>query len=251
IVPPRCAIPRTDSRVSGTTSSSPSSPAYPRLMPRTSQPRLTADRTAARMTALSPGASPPPVEMAMRMERRLQGLRGQQMENLAGLGVTSQLGLLKDGLAVVHDFEPPTARRYHLDLCGGKLLTNRGRQTDGPGFVVSYRAVFDRNAHCRSLEVCVSQGSRGRRGRRGDRGEVASITSTPSTPSTTSAPIPPWTRAAGESYPAAPSARAVNPPAPEAVRSRRAPRSAHRSCRSPSPQASCPRWSRGRCTHRR
>src|SRR5688500_8911035 len=232
MVPPRCAIPRTDSRVSGTTSSSPSSPAYPRLMPSTSQPRLTADRTAARMTALSPGASPPPVEMAMRMERRLQGLRGQQVENLAGLGVTSKLGLLKDGLSVVHDFEPPTARRDQLDLCRGKLLTNRGRQTDGPGFVVSYCAVFDRNAHCRSLEVCVSQGSRGRRGRRGDRGNVGcltSITSTPSTTSTTSGQVPPWKRAAGESYPVAPFARAANPPAPEAMRSRHAPRSAHRS----------------------
>src|SRR5688572_32547670 len=118
-------------------------------MPSTSQPRLTADRTAARMTALSPGASPPPVEMAMRMERRLQGLRGQQMENLAGLGVASKPRLLKDGLSVARHFEPPAARRYQLDLCRGKLLTNRGRQTDGPGFVVSYRAVFDGNAHGR------------------------------------------------------------------------------------------------------
>ena len=53
--------------VSGTTSSSPSRPAKPRLMPSTSQPRLMAESTAARMTALSPGASPPPVEIAMRI----------------------------------------------------------------------------------------------------------------------------------------------------------------------------------------
>ena len=62
-------MPRTESFVSGMTSSSPISPANPRLMPSTSQPRLIADSTAARMTALRPGASPPPVEMAMRMIR--------------------------------------------------------------------------------------------------------------------------------------------------------------------------------------
>ena len=67
IVPPRCAMPRTDSRVSDTTSSSPSNPANPRLMPRTSQFRLSAVSTTARITALSPGASPPPVEMPSRM----------------------------------------------------------------------------------------------------------------------------------------------------------------------------------------
>jgi hypothetical protein len=42
-------------------------PANPRLMPRTSQPRLIAERAAARMTAFRPGASPPPVEIAMRI----------------------------------------------------------------------------------------------------------------------------------------------------------------------------------------
>src|SRR5579872_572609 len=67
-------MPRTASRVNGTTSSSPSSPANPRLIPRTSQSRLTAARTAARMTALSPGASPPPVEMA----KRTSGMLHQQ-----------------------------------------------------------------------------------------------------------------------------------------------------------------------------
>jgi hypothetical protein len=71
-----CAIPRTDSLVRGMTSSSPSSPAKPRLMPRTSHPRLMAESVAARMTALSPGASPPPVEIAMRMSGERSGVGG-------------------------------------------------------------------------------------------------------------------------------------------------------------------------------
>jgi hypothetical protein len=36
-------------------------------MPYTSHPRLIADKTAARMTAFNPGASPPPVEIAIRL----------------------------------------------------------------------------------------------------------------------------------------------------------------------------------------
>src|SRR5437867_6221908 len=70
MVPPRWAMPRTESRVRMTTSSSPSRPAKPRFTPSTSHPRLSADNTAARMTAFRPGASPPPVEMAIRIDDR-------------------------------------------------------------------------------------------------------------------------------------------------------------------------------------
>jgi hypothetical protein len=38
-----------------------------RLMPRMSRPRSIAERTAARMTAFRPGASPPPGEIAIRI----------------------------------------------------------------------------------------------------------------------------------------------------------------------------------------
>jgi hypothetical protein len=69
-------MPRTLSTVSGTISSSPSRPAKPRLMPRTSQPRVRADSTAARMTALRPGASPPPVEIAIRMFLKMTWVLG-------------------------------------------------------------------------------------------------------------------------------------------------------------------------------
>ena len=40
-------------------------PLKPSRMPMVSQPRRAADSVAARMTALRPGASPPPVEMAI------------------------------------------------------------------------------------------------------------------------------------------------------------------------------------------
>src|SRR5512141_2945060 len=54
-------IPRTVFGLSGMRSGSPRSPAKPCRIPITSQPRFTADNTAVRMTAFSPGASPPPV----------------------------------------------------------------------------------------------------------------------------------------------------------------------------------------------
>lgn len=83
------------------------------------------------------------------VEKRLHGLRCEQMDDLARLRVTSDLRLLKDRLAVASDFESPAAGWDHLDLGGREPLTNRGRQTDGPGLVVSYRAVLDRYSHRR------------------------------------------------------------------------------------------------------
>jgi hypothetical protein len=69
------------------------------------------------------------------------------MKDLARLRVTPDPRLLKDGLAIPRDLEPPAARRHHLDLRGRELLANCGRQTDGPGLVVSDGAVFDRDPH--------------------------------------------------------------------------------------------------------
>jgi hypothetical protein len=69
------------------------------------------------------------------------------VENLAWLGMTSELRLLKDRLAIPRDFESSAARGNHLDLGVRVRLTNRGRQTDGPWLVVSYRAILDRDAH--------------------------------------------------------------------------------------------------------
>src|SRR3954463_1601486 len=127
-------MPRTEFFVSGMTSSSPMRPAKPRLMPRTSHPRLIAESAAARMTALRPGASPPPVEIAMRIcdvmmlgyvgcdvpranasRRRIgpdQVLEvlpsaggAYQSDNLARLGMATKLGLLEQRGAVFRHFE--------------------------------------------------------------------------------------------------------------------------------------------------
>ena len=62
IVPPRGRIPETSRRPSGSTIPS-TSPRQPSRTPTTSQPRSSARRVTARMTAFSPGQSPPPVRI--------------------------------------------------------------------------------------------------------------------------------------------------------------------------------------------
>src|SRR5437016_5186869 len=143
IVPPRCAMPRTESRVSETTSSSPKRPAKPRLIPSTSQPRLIDARTTVRMTAFSPGASPPPVESAMRMTQLLL----EQLQYLAWPRMPIQLRLFEDRSTIPRHFEASLPGRNHLYLRTGIRRANFGRQTDGPRLVVSKRAVFDRDGH--------------------------------------------------------------------------------------------------------
>src|SRR5688500_14791819 len=173
-------MPRTDCFVSGTTSSSPISPANPRLIPRTSQPRLIAESTAARITALSPGASPPPVEIAIRMKAaadptggtpgegghgtesndtmtprvaagsRSRGCFAEQTQDLAGPGVPAELRLLEDGHSVSRHLEAAATGGLHGDRRVGIAFTNRGRQTGGPRLVVSNGAVFDVDRHMSS-----------------------------------------------------------------------------------------------------
>src|SRR5687767_4356045 len=116
MVPPRCAMPRTDSRVRETTSSSPSRPAKPRLIPSTSQLRLTAESTAERITALSPGASPPPVEMP----RRMPSFR-EQLEDLPRARVTLEPGLLEDHASIASHLESPATGRNQLHVGIGIL----------------------------------------------------------------------------------------------------------------------------------
>src|SRR3954469_22071764 len=62
IVPPRGRIPET-SRSARSRNSPSTSPRQPSRMPTESQPAASASRTTARITALSPGQSPPPVRM--------------------------------------------------------------------------------------------------------------------------------------------------------------------------------------------
>src|SRR3982751_3429877 len=147
-------MPRTESFVSGTTSSSPSSPAKPRLMPTTSHPRLMAERTAARMTAFRPGASPPPVERAMRIQYVVKrwwvgdvtwadasGRRvgpcgvtsakrsarcAQQAHDLPRLRMPTELRFLEHGTAILQYLEPPARARYELHVGVGKALSDLG-----------------------------------------------------------------------------------------------------------------------------
>src|SRR5438445_12241523 len=69
MVPPSPRIPATWRGVSGLGACSPRRPAQPSVIPRTSCPSALARRTTARIAALSPGASPPPVSTPMRKAR--------------------------------------------------------------------------------------------------------------------------------------------------------------------------------------
>src|SRR5262245_1385771 len=130
MVPPRWPMPRTESRVSETTSSSPSSPANPRFTPSTSQLRLWADSTAARITAFSPGAALPPSESPTRSRSWLEQLQAHPWPR-----VPVEPGLLEDRLAIADDLEASLPRRDESDLRVGILCANLGRQTDGPWLV--------------------------------------------------------------------------------------------------------------------
>jgi hypothetical protein len=61
--------------------------------------------------------------------------------------VATGLGFLVDRNAIAQNFESTAPRWNQFDLRLGKPLTNFGRQTGGPGFVVSNDAVFDRDLH--------------------------------------------------------------------------------------------------------
>jgi hypothetical protein len=56
-------------------------------------------------------------------------------------------GFLVNGNAIKQNFESTASRRSQLDLRFRKSLTDFGRQTGGPRFVVSNDAVFDRDLH--------------------------------------------------------------------------------------------------------
>src|SRR3954467_3790941 len=109
-------------------------------MPSTSHPRLIAERQAARMTAFRPGASPPPVEIAMRISA---SSALEQRHDFARLRVPAELRLLEDRLAVPGDLEASSAGRLEGDVRVGKFLLQLGRQTDGPWLVRSNGAGLD------------------------------------------------------------------------------------------------------------
>ncbi len=104
------------------------------------------------MTALSPGASPPPVEMATRIALALPAASvGHQPEDLSGLRVSSQRLLGEHELAVNHDLEHAARRLDELHSGLRVRPLDLGRQTGGPGLVPSDDAVLDAHPHGTSL----------------------------------------------------------------------------------------------------
>ena len=71
----------------------------------------------------------------------------QQLDDFTGQCVPASPGLLEDGCAVARNFESSASRRNHLDLRIRPLFANLSRQPGSSGFVVSKRAVFDRDLH--------------------------------------------------------------------------------------------------------
>src|SRR5215212_10453022 len=95
------------------------------------------------MTALSPGASPPPVEISIRTSAR----RGNEAQNLPRLRVAPE-GLLRERQASVHgDLEDAARGGHQPDLGVRKFALQLSRQTGGSRFVVSNDAVFDDDPH--------------------------------------------------------------------------------------------------------
>ena len=86
----------------------------------------------------------------------------QQSHDFAKLGVAIGPGFLVDRNAIAQDLESTSSRRDQLYLRIRKSLPNFGRQTGGPGLIVSNDAVFDRDLHSfPRLPACViAQGER-------------------------------------------------------------------------------------------
>lgn len=59
----------------------------------------------------------------------------------------SKHGFLEEWHTIPHDFESPSRARREHHVRSGKVFRDLGRQTDGSGFVLSERAVFDRDIH--------------------------------------------------------------------------------------------------------
>ena len=103
----------------------------------------------ARMTALSPGASPPPVEMAIRISVRAL----DQRQDLSRLRVPPERLLRKHQVTVHRHLEHPARRGHQPDLGVGDLRLQLSRQTGGSWLVVSDDAILDDHAHAGTPRV--------------------------------------------------------------------------------------------------
>ena len=97
------------------------------------------------MTAFRPGASPPPVEIAMRMSASQVPI--DQADDLPLVGVPTDLELREHELPVDRNLERPAGRFDQPHGCFGIPAFNLGRQTGGPWLVVSDDAVLDADEH--------------------------------------------------------------------------------------------------------
>ena len=70
-----------------------------------------------------------------------------QAQYLTRLGMTVQLVLGKNQLPVQRNFENATGSLHQAQFDAGILSPNLGRQTGGPGFVVSGNAILDAYQH--------------------------------------------------------------------------------------------------------
>lgn len=69
----------------------------------------------------------------------------------------SEFRLLEDQLTVARDLEPTAARWLELDVDTGETRAKLGRQTGGPRFVASNRAVLDFDFHVDSVRKPYSE----------------------------------------------------------------------------------------------
>ena len=139
IVPPRWAIPRTDSRVRLThfvlaeqpREAALDSEDFPSAIERR-QDRGANDRVEARRVT------------AARSRWRFSSLVRNIAHDLSRQRVPPELGLFEYRVPVPTHLEASAARRNQFDVRVRKCLSNLGRQPGGPRFVRSDRAVFDR-----------------------------------------------------------------------------------------------------------
>ena len=74
-------------------------------------------------------------------------MSGNQPNDFSGLRMPAERLLGKHDRVIHGHFKHTAARGSQSDLRVWPTIPQRGRQTDGPGFVVSDGAVFDGDAH--------------------------------------------------------------------------------------------------------
>src|SRR5690349_8602686 len=117
------------------------------------------------MTALRPGASPPPVEIAIRildsyLIPSLPRPSANRSEHLARLCMATN-GFLGEHWPIIYgDLESAARRRHQLYGGVGKLALQLSRQTGGAWLVVSNDAVLDEYTH--RLHILPKEGRPGR-----------------------------------------------------------------------------------------